>query len=139
MKLESTATILDFNPFETRTEADATHNLGEAIYLADGRAFRYAKAGASNISKGKLQLAPAPIANHKNMACDAASAGAVSVNVTPAGTAGAANIYAEGYLCINDVDGEGQTYKVSSHPAITASTEFTVTLFDPIATALTAN
>lgn len=139
MKLESTALILDFDPYVTRTEADSTHNLGETVELADGRVFRYAKAGASNISKGKLQVAPAPITNHHNMACAAAAVGATTVTVTPGATAGDANIYAEGYLCINDVDGEGQVYKVKSHAAISSSTAFDVVLFDPIKTALTAN
>ena len=140
MKLESTALILDFDPYQTRTEAEATHNLGEKVELADGRIFRFAKAGASNITRGYLQLAPAPITNHHNMACDAAAIGAFEVNVTPGATGGNANIYSEGYLGINDVDGEGSVYKIKSHAAITSSTEFTVNLFDPIVNvALTAN
>ncbi|MDI6808170.1 MAG: hypothetical protein QME66_04195 [Candidatus Eisenbacteria bacterium] len=139
MKLESTAVIMDGDAFYTRTEAEPTHNFGETVRLADGREFRYVKAGAAALAAGKLSTAPVPIANHVNMACAAATAGTFLVTVTPGATGGAANIYAEGYLCINDVDGEGQTYKIKSHPAITASVAFTVTLFDPIATALTAN
>ena len=139
MRLEHVADIIDFDPFETRTEADAVHHLGEVIRLADMRAFRHGVAGGSNISVGKLQQAAAPIGNHANMACDAAALGATAINVTPAGTAGAANLYSEGYLCINDVDGQGATYKVKDHFAITASTEFTVNLYDPIKVALTAS
>lgn len=130
MKIESTATILSFDPFTVDT-GDSSHNLGEEVRVADGRAFRYGKA-ASTVSVGKLNQAPAPIANHVNMATAAAALGATSVTVTPGATGGAANIYAEGYLVVSDAAGEGRTYKIKGHPAITASTAFTVDLFDPI-------
>lgn len=132
MRLSSIPQIIDFDPFETRTEAEATHALGEAIVLADQRVFRHGVVGASDITRGKLQIAAAPIANHVNMTCAAAALGAVTVTVTPGATAGAANLYSEGYLAINDVDGEGATYQVKDHLAITASTAFAVNLFDPI-------
>lgn len=140
MRMESAPLVIDFDPFDTRTEADATHELGIAVRLADGRVFRHAVAGASNISKGKLQQAAAPIANHANLTVAAASLGATAITVTPGATAGAANLYSEGYMAINDVDGEGATYKIKDHLAITASVAFTLNLFDPIrGTALTAN
>lgn len=139
MRIESIPQILDFDPFETRTEADATHEIGVAVVLADLRIFRHAVVGASNVSKGKLQQDAAPIGDHDNLSVDAAAVGSTLINVTPDATAGAANLYAEGYLSVNDVDGEGATYKIKSHPAITASVEFEVTLFDPIKVAFTAN
>lgn len=130
MKMESTATILSFDPFTVDT-GDSSHNLGEQVRLADGRAFRYACA-ASTVTVGNLNGAPAPIGNHANMATAAAALGATQVTVTPAATGGNANIYAEGYLVVNDAVGEGRTYKVKGHPAITSSVAFTVDLFDPI-------
>ena len=140
MRLSSVPQIIDFDPFETRTEAEATHALGEAIILADQRVFRHGVVGASDITRGKLQIAATPIANHVNRACGAAALGATAVTVTPGATAGAANLYSEGYLVINDVDGEGATYQIKDHLAITASTAFVVNLFDPInGVALTAN
>lgn len=138
MKLEANPTIISFDPYAVDT-GDSSHNLGEQVNLADGRAFRYGKA-ASTVAVGKLNQAAAPIANHANMTTAAAALGATSVTVTPGATAGNADIYAEGYLVVNDVDGEGRTYKVKGHGAITASTAFTVDLFDPIrGVALTAN
>lgn len=138
MKLSSTATILSFDPFVVDT-GDSSHNLGEQVQTNDGRQWRYGCA-ASTLSRGKLNQAPAPIANHANMTTAAAAIGATQVTVTPGATGGNANIYAEGYLVVNDVDGEGSTYQVKGHPAITASTAFTVDLFDPIRNvALTAN
>lgn len=140
MKLTSPATLLDFSPFETRTQADSSHNIGEFVRLSDERTFRYTRVGASNISKGKLQLAPAPKTNHHNMAVGAAVAtGGKQVSLTPGATAVVVDEYDEGYLVVNDVDGEGQTYKVNSNPAAAQSTAFTVTLFDPISVALTTN
>lgn len=130
MKLTSNATILSFDPFTVDT-GSSTHNLGEAVVLADNRKFAYAKASSTS-SVGKLQTAPAPITNHHNMAMTAVALGATQVTVTPAATGGAANIYAEGYLVINDNDGEGRTYQVKGHPTITSSVAFTVDLFDPI-------
>ncbi len=59
MRLTSPATLMDFDPTTTRTQADSSHNMGELVWLSDDRAFRYAKAGASNISHAKLQKAPA--------------------------------------------------------------------------------
>ena len=130
MKLTSTATILDFDPFEVNT-GDSAHNLGEQVVLADGRNFRYGKASTTS-TVGKLQLAPAPIPNHVNMVTAAASLGATQVTVTPAATGGAANIYSEGYLVVNASAGLGRSYQVKGHPTISASVAFTVDLFDPI-------
>jgi hypothetical protein len=136
MKMESIPQIIDFDPFETRTEAEATHSLGEAVILADLRIFRHGAVGASNISVGKLQIVPLPIADHINMTTAAAAIGATSVTVTPGATAGGANLYSEGYLGVNDNTGQGQTFKVKDHLAITASVAFIVNLFDPIKVAL---
>lgn len=124
----------------TRTGSEATHSLGEAVYLADGRVFRYAKAGESDISQGKLQLAPAPKTAHHNIAAAvAAPMGATQVTVTLGATAATANEYAEGYLVASDVAPEGKVYRISSHPAASASASLTLTLFDPLDSAVTTS
>lgn len=138
MKLTSAATIYTFEPFVVDT-GDSSHNLGEQVILADGRNFRYGRA-ASTSSIGKLQLAPAPIANHANMAVTATALGANQLAVTPGATGGNANIYAEGYAVVNAGPNLGATYQVKGHPAITSSVAFTIDLFDPIkGTALTTS
>jgi len=134
MRIESTATILSFDPFKVDT-GDSSHNLGEQVRAADGRAWRFGSS-ASTVTIGNLNQAAAPISNHTNMTTAAAALGAKSVTVTPGATAGNANIYAEGYLVVNDVTGQGNSYKVSGHAAITSSTAFVVNLFDPIRVAL---
>lgn len=106
---------------------------------ADGaRKFRYVKAGGTALVPGKLQQSSAVVANHQNMACAVAAAGATQVTVTLGATAATANQYTEGYLVINDATGEGYTYKVKSHPAAALSTTLVVTLEDPIVLALDA-
>lgn len=130
-RLEGQASVIDFNPNETNSVA--THNLGQEVRLADKRVFRYAKAGASNISRGKLQLAPTPKTNHHNVAWSSGGAiNATTVTVTLGATAAVANEYAEGYLVVNDATGEGTSYKIKSHPAANSSATLELTLFDPI-------
>jgi hypothetical protein len=136
MKLEGVPSIITIDPFTQ--EESAAEDLGLGVYLADRRAFRYAKVGASDVSKGKLQTAPAPKTNHHNVAVAAAAAiGAKQVTVTLGATSAVANEYSEGYLCINDNTGEGQTYKIAGHPAANSSASLVVTLADPLTVALT--
>lgn len=138
MKYTSVASILSFEPFSVDT-GDASHNLGEQVVLADGRNFRYGKANSTS-SIGKMQLAPAPIANHANTSVTATALGATTLTVTPGATGGNANIYAEGYAVINAGPNLGATYQIKGHAAITSSTAFDVVLFDPIrGTALTTS
>ncbi len=138
MKTSSAPNIMTFDPFNVASNAEE-HNLGEAVYIADGRIFRYGVvASGAACPPGKVATAPVHITDHDNMACTATAIGATIVNVTPAGTGGAANIYAEGYLVISAGLGVGQTFQVKSHPTITGSVAFNVTLFDPIMVALDA-
>uniref|UniRef100_A0A6M3KIV1 Uncharacterized protein n=1 Tax=viral metagenome TaxID=1070528 RepID=A0A6M3KIV1_9ZZZZ len=112
--------------------------LGQRIEFHDGRVFRYAKAGASNLAPGKLvQAGTINAAGYLNKACAAAAVGAYSVTVT---TSAAVTTGEEGYLQINDASGEGIQYKIKKTAAnATTATKTDVTLYDPIATALTAS
>lgn len=131
--------LMDFDPYNSRSAADPSHNLAGLVELNDYRAFRYGKAGAANTSQGKLEIAPAPIANHANMAVLAAANGAFIVNCTPGATGGAVSIYDEGIASINAGPGAGQDYTVSHNPTITSATAFNLTLSDPINVALTTS
>lgn len=114
-------------------EPTAQHQLGVRFEDADHNVFRYAKVGASNITRGHLQLAPAPKTNHHNIAW--ASGGelqSTTVTVTLGATAATANEYAGGYLITNDATGEGTKYRIKSHPAANSSATLELTLFDPI-------
>ncbi len=50
-----------------------------------------------------------------------------------------ANGFAEGYLVVNDEAGEGQMYKIKSHEAASGTSNFIVTLSDPLTVALTTS
>lgn len=129
--------VIDFDPFSVRSNTDPSMDLGALIELNDYRAFRYGRAGAANISKGKIQLSPAPAANHQNMAVLAAAANQNLVTATPGATAAVSGEYDEGFAIINAGPGIGQTYKVSHNPTITASTAFILQLADLLNVALT--
>jgi hypothetical protein len=114
------------------TSAIQKADLGTRLTLADGREFVYAKAGGTDLVAGDLQQSAAAIADHEDLATNTAALGATSILVTPAATAGAADLYAGGYCVVTDDTGEGRVYRISGHAAITASTEFTLNLSDPI-------
>lgn len=116
--------------------------LGTKVVTADGRAYRYVKAGGTTLVVGKLYDGPIAVANHTNIAVQAAAAiGATSVSVTLGATAATANQYAGGVLVVNDVTGEGQTFSIKSNPAADASATLAVALTDdePVVTALTTS
>lgn len=122
------------------TDDEQQMDLGSRAILKDGREFVYVKAGASALVAGKLQQAPAIVANHQNIAVAAAAAvGATSVTVTLGATAATADQYAGGFLVINDAAGEGYIYEIKSNPAADASASLELTLADPIVEALTTS
>lgn len=115
------------------------HQLNTRGYTSDGRRFRYAQVGATDTVAGSLYQGAAPVANHLANTPPAVAVGATSFSYTPGATAGAANLYAEGYLQVDTTPGEGYTYQVAGHAAISASTAFTLYLVDKIQVALTTS
>jgi hypothetical protein len=115
-----------------------SHNLGELAIMADGRKFRYAKAGAVALVAGTVVQAPAEVANHQNLAPTADVAiGATSFTVTLGATAATANQYVGGWVVVAVTPGVGKQYKIASHPAADASATLLLTLEEPIQVALT--
>ena len=122
-------------------------NLGTVVESRDGRMWRWCKAGASDLVAGNTIQAPAFLTNHTVMGVATPTAalggrlGDTYVSVTPGATAGAANLYAEGFASVSVTPGLGYTYQISSHLAITSSTAFVLNFMpsDPIQIALTAS
>lgn len=121
------------------SSATQVHSLATRYRCRDGRVFFYTSAGASDLVAGQLSQGPLPIANHLAQTPPVVALGATQFSFTPGATAGAANLYAEGFLQVDTTPGNGYTYSVSGHPAITSSTAFTLTLNEPIQVALTAS
>lgn len=127
MKVTSQAQTFPLSVQDTSTTGDI--DLGSKFDSADGRSFRFVKAGAAALAAGQVQDAPATVANHTNIAvAAAAAAGASTITVTLGATAATANQYAGGVVVINDVAGQGFTYGIKSHPAADASASLVLTL-----------
>lgn len=116
------------NPFEW--SSDQKLPLGTLGFSKDGRMFRYCQASAAALVVGNIVQSAVPVANHLANTPPAVTAGATSFLYTPGATAGAANLYAEGLLMVDTTPGNGYSYRVSGHPAISSSTAFLLTL-DP--------
>lgn len=130
--------VVTFNPYKTNSIAD--HQIGRKWVTEEGDVFRYAKAGASNITAGKLQLSPAPKTNHHNVAVAAAAAiGAKTVTVTLGATAAVANEYAGGFIVFSDVAPEGTRYRITGHPAAESAATLELTLQRPLVEAVTTS
>lgn len=119
--------------------SDQKHPLGTLAIGKDGSLYRYCQAGAADLVVGNIVQSAAPIALHLALTSAAMAIGqsqpalpVFQTTVTPGATAGAANLYAEGYLGIDTTPGNGYRYTISGHPAIVASTAFTLTLEEPL-------
>lgn len=122
--------------------ATQKEELGTLRVLSDGRMFRYAKAGAGNLTAGHMGQAAAIAADVTNEACANAHAigdHVISETITAAAAAYPENHFAGGFFQINDATGEGHQYKIQSSTAVAlGGTSISLTLEDPIRVALVA-
>lgn len=120
--------------------ATQLHKLGTIAETADGRVYRYAVAGATNLAAGLVNNTVAKVANHTNIAvATAAVLGARVVNVTLGATATTVGQYDGGYLVVNDSTGVGCAYRIAGTPVIALSTAGNINLEEGIAIALTTS
>lgn len=110
--------------------ADQKHALGSIGYLKDGRLFRYCQAGVAPLVVGNLVQSAAPVTAHLANTPPPVPVGSTQFIYTPGAAAGAANLYAEGYLSVDTAPGNGYVYGVSGHGPISSGTAFTLYL-DP--------
>jgi hypothetical protein len=102
--------------------------IGTKGLMPDGRVFRYSVAGEA-ITAGVLCQNSLAIANHDmDLVTAATAAGASSIVVTLGGTAATADQYKGGTIYVNDGDGEGQSFRIATHAAVSSSGSFTVPL-----------
>ncbi|QDP48949.1 MAG: hypothetical protein Unbinned1068contig1000_30 [Prokaryotic dsDNA virus sp.] len=126
--------------------ASQKHKLGTRGVLPDGRVFWYAKNSSAAISTaGMIVDGSALVAAHDmDVPPTAAQAvGTTEVSLEVPTTDLTKNQYADGYLVFNDEAGEGEIYRIKSHPAHDASEDATVliTLDEPdgLRTAITTD
>ena len=110
--------------------------LGDYAVLPDGRKYRFTLNDGTVEVAGRLYQSVLGIPDHLNVTADVARAiDAVIVSATLGATLAAIDIYAEGVVHINDVTGEGYTYRIrrantagAAHAAAAASGILTVNL-----------
>lgn len=117
------------------SSADKYHNLGELVFANDGRAYRYAKAGATALVAGNIYQSSAEDTATQNLTADAAAVGALSISASTTVTI-TANEYAEGWVMVSVTPGVGRQYKIKGHAAYTAAAP-TLNLAEEVKVALT--
>ena len=116
-------------------EANPQHDLGAKMYTADGRGYRYVRAGGSALVVGDLIQGIAEDTGEQGETPEATAIGAKSITTNSTVTV-TANQYAGGYVIVTITPGLGQILKIKSHPAATAAA-LVITLEDPVQVALT--
>lgn len=125
--------------WEVRTAASV--KVGSRGYLPDGRVFYYARSSGAALVAGNLVQAEGASVDLDDQVTDTHAVGVKTIGLTSVGTkAMDANDLAEGYFHDQQstASGAGLLYKIRSSSAITAAAEYTVTLYDGLAVALTA-
>jgi len=129
--------------YEKSVSTTKKNRIGSKMVFADGRTFYYMLAGEA-ITAGLLTMGAQTATDHVyDLAVAAASAvGDQTIELTNGGsTAIAVGDYNDGYLFINDEDGQGQIFTISSHTAAATGASCTFTLYDgdSVQTALTTS
>jgi hypothetical protein len=137
MNLTSDGQAAGIGLFES--SSSPKHHLGERFVTPDGRVFRYAKVGGSNLVAGNVLQSPAQVTAHQNLTPVAAAVGATSVTVALGATAATAGQYAGGWAVVTVTPNLGGIYAIKSHPAAALSTSLTLELSDPIRVAWTTS
>jgi len=130
---------------EKTETSDQRQKLGTRASTPDGRVFYYAKVGIAITTAGMIVDAATTFteaAHDMNLTLILAhSVGDITISLEVPTTDLTKDRYADGYLMFNDGPGEGEVYRIKSHPAHDASDDNTVifTLDEPdgIRTALT--
>ena len=132
----SVAPAADPNSATPNANTSVAVNLGAYATTGDGRVFRFAYDGGTALVPGTLyQTVATDDVNAHDLTCASVAVGDTNVSVTSTASTLAANALAGGFLTFTGAGG-GQTYAISGNTAAAASA-FTITLFDPIRTALT--
>jgi hypothetical protein len=121
------------------TSSSKQHAIGEKYVDEFNKVYRYVKAGAANLAAGKLVVTADADANVVNKTVARTYAvGAKEIIVDAAGAV-VADAYADGTITISDATGEGVNYRVTGNTATAGAGEITVSLAEPLTSALTVD
>ena len=141
-RITQRAAVVGLEPFSTTTDANFTTYLGQRFDLNDGRQVTLVQNAGSAIAAGLMVQSPATVANHQGMAVTAVQAYSsngntpATVTATLGATAVLVNEYSLGLMFVKSGTGAGQTLRIQSHPAASASASCVFTLADVPVTAL---
>ncbi len=127
------------------TDTVQNHPLGTMAFGSNGKIFRYAQAGASNLVIGNLLQARAQDTQFENMAVLASASvavqnGAQTVSVTNGSTAVAANDFVGGSVHVYTTPDLGGEYGILGHTTdASGSATLTLTLDRPLTTSWTTS
>lgn len=134
-----------FEVFTTSTDVALSSLTGSRYDTADGRSFVLVQNGGTALAAGKLVQSVPNTANHIGLTLVSFTAYSAngnipaSVVVTAGGTGVLASEYAGGYAIVSTGTGLGQTIKIASNTAQTATTgNFTVVFENPEGQNMTA-
>jgi len=114
------------------------HPLGGIMAFADGRRFRYGRAGATAILTGQLCQQTLNDANFDELVVPTARAiGDKEITLTTGATAATVDQFADGYLNVEDDAGEGYLYTVKSNAAAATTSTLTMQLYEGLQVAWT--
>lgn len=125
------------NLYDQVSSPSVNHTFGELIYSNDGRAFRYARAGDTDLLSAKLMQAKAENTSDQNLSIAAAASGDSTIVTTSTVTVDE-NEYAGGSVIVTVTPGLGEIYAISGHLAAAAAA-LTINLADNVETALTTS
>ena len=118
---------------------DPVLRVGTRGSLSDGRVFYYARnSSSSNFVTGMLLQSELINAQNEDLAVNTAEIGDSSLTITFGTDTANANDYVGGYVVVIDGTGEGITYEIASHPAVTSGGSIVFQLVDPIYIAFAA-
>jgi len=123
-----------YNTYDTAfPHREPAYQLGQELWLSDGRRFRFGRAGTTACVAGKLYQSEVPDSNWDTQAVPASTlnvVGSRDLRVTLGANAIVANLWAGGYAVIEAAAGagEGRAYKILSHPASAGSEDVTFRL-----------
>jgi hypothetical protein len=157
MRLEGAPTVVEFDPYQQQAAGAVTgpvigsqfqyataHNVGEAVRLADGRTFRYALVGGSNLVAGTINTPAIEKPNHYECTTLTAVTGSAvpttrQVTVTLGATAAVASEYVHGFATWSSGANVGIPYEISYHPAANSGATLQLTFFDYLQNAVASN
>ena len=115
-------------------------DLGAMGVMPDGRRYLWCRNGAVALAAGRVVQSELPGANFDALVIDGAHAiGEKTITITNGGTAITANMFRYGYLNVEASTGNGQLYRIASHPAADTSATCVITLETGLAVAVGAS